>query len=543
MIDELQVRDIALVEEAALAFSPRFTVLTGETGAGKTALLSALRLISGQRGDAHMVRSGTSEAQASARLIDASGEEHILSRRFSAQGRSRCEIDGSMASVGQLAQAASSVHIHNQHEQVLLLQPATQLAYLDAWEPEARDALESYRGAFTAYQQASKACEELEQAASSQAQELEYLRFVKAQIDEVKPQEGEYEQLESELPRLQNAESLAQALGEANEALGADAAACDMLAQAQHALERQAGIDPELDALVQRLTDIQASLDDIARDLRSYALDIEHNPQVLQETLSRLDALNGLMRRYGPGMEQVLETYAQAQAKLAAADASPEQLDAARRKRDEAAQKLREAAAALTTVRKEAGAQLCEQLQDSVADLAMAQARFSFAFEELPFERWTHDGPARVELLYAPASGTQARPLSRVASGGELSRILLALECVRYSQQESAARENTTLVFDEVDQGIGGAVGEAVAQRLLQLSSHAQVIVVTHLPQVAALADAHLVVSKVEDASGSVTTVAPVEGEARVAEVARMLAGREDATALEHARTLLKERA
>lgn len=546
MIDELHVRDVALVEDATLAFSPAFTVLTGETGAGKTALLAALRLVTGQRADSHLVRDGAAEALAEARLLQG-GCEHVVSRRLSAQGRSRCSIDGEMATVAALAASTGGVRMHNQHEQVQLLQPATQLDYLDAWSSEVVEALATYRSAWNAYRQAAKLCAELERACDAQAQELDYLRFVKAQIDEVNPQEGEYEALEADLPRLQHAEQLAQALAEVQAHLGADGAAADLMAQAAHVLQRQRGIDTQLDGLAERLDEVQAQLDDLLRDLRAYGQTVVYDPQALHDTLARLEALAGLMRRYGPGMEQVLELQNRATAQLAAAEASPEQLEEVRAARACAERDLRCAAAELSAERERAAAGLCARLQASVAELAMPNAEFEFRFEELDFERWEERGSARAELWYRPASGAQAHPLARIASGGELSRILLALECTRLEAAGAAVgstgRDDAlTLVFDEVDQGIGGATGAAVACRLQQLAEHAQVIVVTHLPQVAALADTHLVVAKQEKDGVPSTIVTQVDGEERVAEVARMLAGRDDATALDHARTLLEGR-
>lgn len=537
MLDELHVRNIALIEDASIAFSPSLTVLTGETGAGKTALLAALDLICGKRADSQVVSDGADEALAEARFVEG-GEEHVLKRRLSSSGRSRCTVDGSLATVGELAQAASSIRVHGQHEQVLLLEPAVQLAYLDSWISQEGEHLQPYRAARQRYLAARERFDELDSSNAQAAQELEFMRFTEGQIAKVDPRQGEYEELEAELPRLQHGEQLAQAVNGALACLHDDGASIDLLARAVEELERQGGVDEELDAIAERLSGLLSELDDVTRELSSYAEGVVCDPQRLEDVLARLDELSGLMRRYGPGMEQVFATWKRAKAAIARADASPEQLEAARAELASAERAYRAAGKELAGLRHEAGERFCESLAASVHELAMEGAAFEFSFSELPLERWTEAGSERVELLYRPAPSSSARPLSRIASGGELSRILLSLECLYQGRTPSDA--SRTIVFDEVDQGVGGATGNAVAERLASLSQSAQVVVVTHLPQVAARAERHYVVSKERGSDGSVTTsVEEVEGASRVREVARMLAGTSDEAALEHARTLL----
>lgn len=538
MLDELHVKNLALIEEAAIELSGGLTVLTGETGAGKTALLSALKLIGGKRADSKAVRDGADEALSEARyLVD--GEEHIVQRRLTAAGRSRCALDGSMATVAQLSEALSFVHIHSQHEQVLLLQPQTQLEFLDRFIDPSGSHLHAYRDALAVYRKASKQLKSLEEASLTQDQELEYQRFIESQISAVNPQEGECEALEAQLPKLQNAQVLADAVNAAVRSLYAEGAACDELSTACAELSRQAGVDAELDGLSSRLEDLSAQLDDLVRDLRVYAGSIDNDPTALQETLARLSALSGLMKRYGPDMEHVFAAWERARDCIQGAGSSPQLIEKAKRARAEALRELQAAGAQLQALRKEKAADLCSQLAASVADLAMPEAAFEFSFEDAATSRWTDSGPAAVELLYRPAASAAARPLRQIASGGELSRILLALECVL--RDAGAASPDDTLVFDEVDAGIGGATGEAVGRRLSELSRHAQVIVVTHLAQVAIHADAHFVVSKSAVGGSVATTVAPVTAEERVAEVARMLSGSADEAALQHARALLEE--
>ena len=535
MLDELHVRDIALIADAEIEFSPGLTVLTGETGAGKTALLCALKLVCGRRADSKAVRDGAREACAEARFL-AAGEEHIVRRRVNAQGRSRCTLDGAMATVSELADATAGIRMHSQHEQVALLQPAVQLSYLDAWIDADTAHLSPYLEARDAWQRAAAALAELEDESAAAAGELELFRFALAQIDELSPEEGEYERLESELPRLRHAEQLAEAVSCALQALHADGAAGDLMAQAGQTLARQRGIDPALDELAERLDLLGEQAEDLARDLAAYAEGVEHDPHRLAEVLDRLDALSGLAKRFGPGMEQVLATREKARRALAAADAGPEHLESARGEEARARSVYEAAAAELANRRRDAAQSFCAELAASLAELAMGDACLEFSFEDLPFERWTDAGPQRAELLYRPAPAAAARPMSRIASGGELSRMLLALECMHRAH---AAGSDDVLVFDEVDAGIGGATANAVAARLAALAENAQVVVVTHLAQVAARADMHYVVEKHGDGTSVETTVVRVGGAARVAEIARMLAGGTDETALEHARSLL----
>lgn len=537
MLEELHVSNIALIEDATLGFAPGLTVLTGETGAGKTALLAALKLICGARADATVVRDGSDEALAEALLADE--DEHVVRRRLSAAGKSRCTIDGAMATVKELAAMTSSIEVHGQHEQVALLEPVRQLAYLDD-SAEDGEALERYRSARAAYFEAKDELEELMRMQGESDQQLEYLSFVREQIEKVDPQPGEYEQLEEELPRLQNADQLAQSLQAARDALHADGGAIDLLAKAFGELSRQRGIDDELDELSERLYVALQELEDLARDISGYAETIDTDPYRLEETLGRLDELSGLMKRFGPDMNSVFETWEKAKLAQDAAGDSPQRMHDAQAAVEAAHLAYERAASELSQRRHQASRTFCEELAKSVHELAMEGASFDFEFDELPFERWTESGSEQVELMYQPAKAAKMRPLRRIASGGELSRILLALECLHYGSGAHDV-ERSTIVFDEVDSGIGGATGNAVARRLASLSKDVQVIVVTHLAQVAALADTHYVVMKdIQPAGLPQTSVVVVSGEDRVVEVARMLSGDDDVQALNHARALLE---
>lgn len=536
MLEELHVRDLALIEEAWLEFGSGMTVLTGETGAGKTALLGALKLLVGERADSAAVRSGARETLVEGRF-SAGGAEIVARRRVSADGRSRCALDGEIATVSAIADRLGPlVDLHGQHEHQALLSASTHSGYLDRWAGEkAAGALLAYSVAREAWRAAIRSRDELTAQLAEVARDSDYLRFVAEEIDRVDPQPGEDAVLEARLPQLQHAERLAEAADEASRLLRGDGGALDQLAEASAALGRVDGIDPLLDGIAARLAEVEALVDDAGTSARQYRDGVEHDPAALEATLSRLSALSGLAKKYGPRLEDVSATRDKAATALAVAVDGVEALAAAEQLVGAAEGELRKAAGELERLRTAAAPGFSAALGEATSELEMGGARFEVAFSELEFAAWTADGPQRLEFLYAPAPGQPARPLARIASGGELSRVMLALKSVLGSADTVG-----TLVFDEVDAGIGGATATAVGRRLASLASTHQVIVVTHLAQVAAFADTHLVVRKVVESDGAATTVVPVEGADRVAEIARMLSGAGSDAGLAHARELLE---
>jgi len=537
VIEELHVRDLALIEDVWLEFGPGMTALTGETGAGKTALLGALQLLLGERADSGSVRSGASETLVEGRF-SADGEEILARRRVSADGRSRCTLDGEMATVGALADRIGPlVELHGQHEHQALLSAATHSSYLDrrAGAP-VLDARITYHDARIAYRDACTARDELLAMLAEAARDADYLRLVSEEIERVAPQPGEDEALESRVPALQHGERLAQAASEAAQLLRGDGGALDLLAQASVALGKVADIDPALDDLAASLGEAYTLADDVSTGIRAYRDGVDHDSAGLDDVLSRLSALGVLKKKYGPRLEDVLATAERAHAAIAAHDAGEERTRTAEEAVEAAAQVLREAAAHLQGLREQAAPAFVDELGAAVSELCMDGARFEVSFTPLPFDGWTADGSHRVEFLYAPAPGQPARPLARIASGGEISRVMLALKGV-LGEADSVG----TLVFDEIDAGIGGTAARAVGRRLAQLARTRQVIVVTHLAQVAAFADSQLVVSKSVGGEVAATSVTLVEGQQRVAEIARMLSGNDSEASRTHADELLGE--
>ena len=549
MIDEIQVRNLALIKQASLVPAPGLTVLTGETGAGKTALLSALKLLMGVRADKDFVRDGEQSLEVSGRffgLANAEGpdgdeeasDELVAARRVSSDGRSRVTLDGRMASVRELAaRVASTIDLCGQHEQQQLMKPTAHVRMLDAWAGEAVAVPQkAYRQAFS---QAKAAAEELGHvlnAGAASSAKLDEARFTLQRIDAVGPREGEYEELSARLARAEHAEALALAANRAHEALGGDEGAIDLLNSAIAALDEGGRFDADLSALADSLREAGFVLEDVARSARDYRDGVEFDPEALEQDQERMSALQGLLRAYGPRMVDVLAARDEAADLVSAVDDAAERERAARKKVDAAEQKLASAAQALDQARRTAAPQFAVQVTAQMSRLEMGGAELLCEVRPLPRESWTQAGPSEVEFLFRPGAGMQARPLARIASGGEVSRVMLAIKVV-LGQADSV----DTLVFDEVDAGVGGSTAVALADVLVDLARTHQVIVVTHLAQVAVRGNAHYTVNKVAGTDGKPqTNLQQLSAEQRPAEIARMLSGDATQASLAHAREMLE---
>ncbi|MBS5451420.1 MAG: DNA repair protein RecN [Coriobacteriia bacterium] len=545
MLDELHVSNLALISDATLVPGAGLTVLTGETGAGKSALLSAIKLLIGERASGDAVRDGAEGLVVEGRFFlradgDACPDGHVASRRVSAEGRSRCSLDGAMATVAQLADVVgSTVDLCGQHDHQRLLSPANHLPLLDAWAGESVAAARaSYEQAFDARRRAAAELDRVLAARSEEASRVEEARFTLARIDEVAPQPGEYEELEASLPRLQNAEALASAANAGYEALSSDGGALDAVNAAISALEGVRGYDAELGKLADALTESTYGLEDASRELRRYRDDVDFDPEALARATDRMGELTGLLRSFGPRMEDVLAKREEAAALVALVDDSEELERKARAALDQADEVLTQAAAALTQARSQAAPRFAAEVSAQMGRLEMAGAELIVDVAELPRAQWGRHGADRVEFLYRPGAGLASRPFAKIASGGEVSRVMLSIKVALGGHDDVE-----TLVFDEIDTGVGGSTARAVAAVLADLARTHQVIVVTHLAQIAVFAQRHYVVSKgLSPVDGrNETRLVAVEGEQRVREVSRMLSGDVDDASLEHARRLLAQ--
>ena len=537
MIDELFVQNVALIREATIVPSTGLTVLTGETGAGKTALLSAIKLLVGERADASAVREGADALEVEARVFVRGGDPDgcIVRRRVEAAGRGRVQMDGHMASVRELAATVgSTIDLCGQHEHQRLLDPAMHVTLLDAWASEQVAPMhEEYVAALAAARAAAKEWERIVEMSRAADERLDEATFVLNRIDKVGPSQEEYDELEAALPRAEHAESLLRAVGGAHEGITGDGGAADVLGDAIGWLRDASSYDVALDHLADRLESSLIDIEDVASELRDYRDSVELDPSELERMQERMASFQGLMRVYGPSMANVLERRARAAELVSAAQDGGERQRQARKAVEEAEARLARAADALDKVRSAAAPELARAVSEQMGRLHMGSAELAVQMERLPRKQWTAAGPSRVELLYRPGAGLTARPLRRIASGGEVSRVMLACKVVL-----GGADETETLVFDEVDAGVGGATAVALAQVLADLARTHQVIVVTHLAQVAVMGERHYLVRKSE---GDVpeTSLVQIEGDDRVAEIARMLSGDTSETSLAHAREML----
>lgn len=537
MIDELHVRDVALIRDASLAPSSGLTVLTGETGAGKSALLSAIKLLVGERADAGAVREGAEGLEVEGRFYVRGGDPDgcVVSRRVGADGRGRVRIDGRMGSVRELAEGVgATVDLCGQHEHQRLLQVQTHVEMLDAWAGEAADAaLARYREALAAASDAARELERVRELSRTGAAALEEAEFVCRRIDEVDPAQGELADLEAKLPRAEHGDALLRSALGAREALAGEGGALDAIRDAASEVDDALRYDDALSKHADVLRSALLDLEDVAAELRDYADDLDFDPAELERMRGRWSELQGLLRSYGPTMADVFARRDEARGVVEAASDGGAAIERAQKAADAAEARLADAARALDDVRREAAPRFSAAVSEQMARLEMGTAELEVAFERLPRAEWSRRGASRAEFLYRPGAGLSARPLRKIASGGEVSRVMLALKVV-LGESDSAE----TLVFDEVDAGVGGATAVALAGVLADLARTHQVIVVTHLAQVAVAADEHYLVSK---SAGDVpeTTLTPISGEDRVREVARMLSGDTGEASLAHARELL----
>lgn len=557
MIDEIHLQDVALIHDARLAPCAGLTVVTGESGSGKTALLSGIKLLVGERGGADMVREGAERLTVEGRFFysaaegdqadaptpadaAAAGEDGLVVKRtVSAEGRSRVQIDGGLGSVRDLAEGPGRhVDLCGQHEHQRLLKASEQAQMLDAWIGQAAvQARAVYRQAFAAAGQAAADLARIEELGRADAARVEDARYVLRTIDAVDPREGEYEQLLAAAERAEHAEAIAQGLAGAASALSDEGGALEQVGAAAEALAGIGRFDERYANLAQSVREAGYILEDAARDLSSLRDDDEaFDLQALEQLQERVAAYQGLRRAYGPTMDEVFAAREQAAEVVAAVDSHDEQVQAARARQAQAEEQLAQAADAYRQVRAKAAPGFTAQVDAVLDELEMGGAQLVCQVEPLERAQWTAAGPDAVEFLFAAGAGLAPRPLRRIASGGEISRVMLAVKAV-LGQADGV----DTLVFDEVDAGVGGKTALAVASVLRRLARTHQVICVTHLPQVAVAGDAHYLVQKEEKAGDGLpqTRLERLEGPARIDEVARMLGGEVTETSRSHAAELL----
>jgi DNA repair protein RecN (Recombination protein N) len=551
VLTEISVENVALIEEATLELSPGLNAITGETGAGKTLLATALQMLLGGRARSEAVRAGAKRATVEGTFVlpdetqkvivpEALGDlaEEIdpddglvLRRTLTEDGRSRCYVAGVAVPVRALASLGERlVSYHSQREQTRLTEPAEQLAILDDFLDEGSSNAKDERGAlWQAVERDRRDLEEITASSEARLREVDFLRYQVSELESAGYSAQEVADLTRERDRLRNVTDLLHSTATATTALSSEEGdgAIDLVARAASQLETASRYDEGLSGLLERLSGLSAELDDVLYELRSYIDDLEADPNRLNAVEDRLAALGALERKYGD-VENYLE---EVRARLSRLENLDEETAGLESRVAEGERRLGELAAKISAGRQRAAERLSGKVQENLADLNLAKT--TFRVELVP----TAPGPSgveRVEFVIQPNPGEPELPVRRYASGGELSRIMLAIRLAQERIEPGAA-----YVFDEVDAGIGGETATAVGAKLRELGERNQVLTITHLPQIASEAASQIVVTKEESGGRTITRIRHVEGEERRRELARMLSGRIDEASLAHASELL----
>lgn len=549
MLTEIRVRDLAVIRDVTLPLKPGLNVLTGETGAGKSMLVDALALLLGERASSDLVRPGADRCIVEAAFevdglselkqftnnagVDLEDDRLTVRRDINSEGRNRAWANGSPTTVSALANAGRyMVDLHGQHEAQSLLKGSSQRDILDAFGGNTGD-IQQIRSMFEQVSELRARAAELAARRDDVKKRADYLQHVAQEIVGVSPKPGEYEELELENRKLANVEDLTVHAEQLAELLdGEEGAAAGTLGRALKELASIERIDGTVVKWQELLDTALANVEELAHGVREYASSIDLDPDRLATVERRRDLLYRLKQKYGPEMDDVLRTGEQAQQELDLLDTADTDLEGIAEQLADAERELEAAAGRLTEKRQKAGVRLDKAVNKLLPGLGMSQGKFEVQLR--PADRINSSGGDVVTFLVTLNEGIEPRPLATVASGGELSRLMLALKVV-------LARHDSipTLVFDEVDQGIGGEVAVQVSKALAQVAESRQVLIITHLPQIAARASHHLRVEKRQQDGLPSTEILVLEGESRVEEVARMLGDGADPVAMQHAREMI----
>ena len=555
MIEQIHIRDLGVIREAQLDLGPGLTVLTGETGAGKTMVLNALGLLLGSRSDASAVRKGQEQAFVEGRWllpkealdritaagIEIEDGELLVSRSISSEGRSKATVSGRSVPVGVLTEIGEHlVVVHGQSDQIRLKSAAAQREALDQFAGAPLAAItDKYAETYTAWKMAANRLQVLTTESSSRAREADEIRAAVEELIKLDPKSGEDVELSELAERLTHLEELRIAAAAAHDELSSDSFddssdAMTSIGKARRALEQVSNHDPELEKLAEQLKEIGFSLNETAASISSYIAGLDNDgASELEKIQSRRAELSSAMRKYGPTLDEVIAYLETAGSRLLDLDSSDEAIASLTIEEQQLGKQAHDLAEQISSIRTKAAAELSAAVTSELSALAMTGASLDASITRLG--ELTAHGYDQVALLLSAYPGAEPRPIGKGASGGELSRIMLAIEVV-LAKSELAP----TFIFDEVDAGVGGAAASEVGKRLAMLARNAQVIVVTHLPQVAAFASRHLRVLKSSTAEFTATDVVRLEGEQVVEELARMLSGlSESESGRSHAKELL----
>lgn len=551
MIVELTVENIAIIEKAQIALGPGYTVLTGETGAGKSLLVDAIELVLGERADSELVRKGAPKASVSV-VFDLSQRPGLVKlcqdqgipiedttlyihREVFAEGRSQCRVGGKLIPVGQLKQLGSLlVDLHGQHDHQSLLDPETHVGYLDAWIGEpAISLLNKVAATYHTAELLRHKLAAIRQGTRDREHKLDLLKFQVNEIEAVMPRPGELPELEIQLGRLRNMEKLAAAtFGSLSMLQDQEGSADEKLGASLRNLEAAAILDPSLEPTVKPIRDALISLQEGIHSLRGYSDTLESDPNRLDEVATRIDSLHRLRRKYGDDEQAILDYLENARNEMETLDDAESTEYELNLQVEDAERELSMFCAELAAIRHDKAADFSDLVEQQLRDLAMEHAVFEVNFR---VKQPDATGAENVEFFFSANAGEPARPLTKIASGGEVSRLMLAIKTALAGKAGVP-----TLIFDEVDTGLGGRAAAVVARKLAELAAHYQIVVISHLPQIAAAAAAHFRIEKDEAGGRVLTSVMPLNRDERISEIARMLAGEEiTETAMANARELI----
>jgi DNA repair protein RecN (Recombination protein N) len=553
MLRFLRIQHLAVIDSVEVEFEPGLNVLTGETGAGKSILVEAVGLLLGGRASGDLVRTGEDSATIEA-IFESGGEELLIRREITAQGRSRAFIDGALATAGALKDLSDRlIELHGQHEHQTLLDPSTHLGVLDAFG--GLDALAGVVATtFDGFEVSREELARVRAAAKDRDARLELIAFQLGELDRAAPKPGEDEQLAALRQVLANAERVERLCVESYASLyDRDDAVLAALGNVWRRVAELASLDPQFQPYLEARDGIKSQLEDLAAFLRRYADGIEASPARLQQVEERLALLERLRRKHGPALADVIARHESLRRERLDLERGDERIAELEREAATARAAYLTQAQALSTERRRVAKEFAGQLQTVLAELAMEQTRFDVRFAAPLAERdWSARGIDAAEFFVSPNPGEDLRPLARIVSGGELSRIMLAIKTLtaasRHGFNDASERPPSSaapgLIFDEVDAGIGGRVADVVGRKLRALGSAFQVLCITHLPQIAAYADTHFQIDKRIHGGRTKTTVLRLDDARRVDEIARMLGGEAITDGLRRsAREMLRERA
>lgn len=532
MLSLLHIENIAVIEQADISFDKGFNVLTGETGAGKSIVIDAISAILGQRAYRDMIRTGTSKASVRAVFtkvpnfpwFEENGVEYdgetVIQRDIFLDGKNVCRVNGTLVTVAILHKLGIQlINIHGQHDSASLFDEENHLRFLDAFADNG-GLLADYREKFAAVSELRRQIDRMTMDEGEKLRRMETLKYQIAEIEKADLKSGEDEVLEQRRKLLQNSEKLSQGLEEASEALlGGDDSdgAAALLAQAAYALSRIARYSDDYTGFQERLTDLKYQVQDIADEVRDSLDELSYSADELETIEARLDIIHRLRRKYGADCDEILAYLDKAQKELDEIEFADDRVEQLKKKLAKQEKQAWDAALALRKNRQEQGTAMAEKILSELSQLDMPRVQFQCRFRETEL---TSEGADGVAFYLSANAGEDLKPLSKVASGGELARIMLSMKNV-LAEKDAV----DTLIFDEVDTGVSGRAAQRIAEKLKSLAKHKQVLCVTHLPQLAALADTHMLIAKSEHDGRTYTTVTPLDRKGRAMELARIIGG------------------